>query len=63
VARALRRPGQWHALNGRIAAGLIADGVALKTDFENTGVLEEVGSTKYLVQLLSCNVGWMTTPG
>jgi hypothetical protein len=45
VAGALRRPGQWHALNGRIAAGFIADGVTLKTDFENTGVLEEVGAS------------------
>jgi replicative DNA helicase len=45
----------------RIAAGQLADPVTLKTDFENTGVLEEYGGTKYLVQLISANVGWMAT--
>ena len=45
----------------RIAAGQIADPVTLKTDFENTGVLDDVGGTKYLVQLITANVGWLTT--
>ena len=46
----------------RIGGGLVADGVTLKVDFENSGVLEKVGGAKYLAQLLSCNIGWMTTP-
>lgn len=41
----------------RIEAGRIADAVTLKEDFENTGSLEEVGGTGYLVQLLSAMVG------
>lgn len=45
----------------RISGGLLADAVTLKTDFENTGVLEEYGGVKYLTQLLTCNIGWMVT--
>jgi replicative DNA helicase len=45
----------------RISGGLVADAVTLKVDFENTGVLEEYGGTKYLAQLLTCNIGWQTT--
>ena len=45
----------------RIAVGLVADAVTLKVDFENTGVLEDCGGTKYLTQLLTCNIGWMAT--
>jgi len=45
----------------RIAAGQLADAVTLKSDFENTGVLDDVGGTNYLAQLLNANIGWMTT--
>lgn len=45
----------------RIRGGLLADAVTLKTDFENTGVLEEYGGTRYLAQLLTANIGWMAT--
>src|ERR1700722_19040869 len=38
----------WKRSLERIAAGQVADSVTLKTDFENTGVLEEMGGTKYL---------------
>jgi replicative DNA helicase len=41
----------------RIAAGQLADMLTLKTDFENTGILEEVGGTAYLVSLGSAMVG------
>ena len=41
----------------RIAAGGIADAVSLKAEFENSGILDEVGGTKYLAQLLSAMVG------
>src|SRR6202166_4114801 len=41
----------------RIEAGQLADGVTLKSEFEHSGVLEEVGGTAYLAQLLSSMVG------
>lgn len=52
-------------INGRIYAearrlidaGRLADAVTLKSAFEHAGVLEEVGGTAYLAQLLSAMVG------
>jgi replicative DNA helicase len=44
----------------RIAAGQVADPVVLKSDFENTGTLDDVGGTKYLVSLLSAGIGWLS---
>ena len=41
----------------RIEAGQLADAVTLKAEFEHSGVLEEVGGTAYLAQLLSAMVG------
>ncbi len=41
----------------RIEAGQLADAVTLKAEFEHSGVLEEVGGTAYLVQLLTAMVG------
>src|SRR5258708_9199624 len=41
----------------RVEAGQLADAVTLKTEFEHSGVLEEVGGTAYLAQLLSSMVG------
>jgi len=47
----------FHAIQRRIEAGLIADAVALKAEFENSGVLDDVGGTRYLAQLMSAMVG------
>src|ERR1700756_5084227 len=52
-------------VNGRIYAAIarrreanqIADAVTLKAEFEHSGVLEEVGGTAYLGQLLTAMVG------
>ncbi len=41
----------------RVEAGQLADAVTLKGEFEHSGVLEEVGGTAYLAQLLSSMVG------
>jgi replicative DNA helicase len=41
----------------RIEAGQLADAVTLKAEFEHAGVLEEVGGTAYLTQLLTAMVG------
>jgi replicative DNA helicase len=53
------------AVNGRIFAAIarrresnqIADAVTLKAEFEHSGVLDEVGGTAYLAQLLTAMVG------
>jgi replicative DNA helicase len=44
------------AILRRISVGRIADAVSLKDDFENSETLEEVGSTKYLSELLGSMV-------
>ncbi len=41
----------------RIEAGQLADAVTLKGEFEHAGVLDEVGGTAYLAQLLTAMVG------
>ena len=45
------------AIGRRIEAGQLADAVTLKAEFEHSGVLEEVGGTAYLAQLLTAMVG------
>jgi replicative DNA helicase len=45
------------AIARRVEAGQLADAVTLKGEFEHSGVLEEVGGTAYLAQLLSAMVG------
>ena len=45
------------AISRRVEAGQLADAVTLKAEFEHSGVLEEVGGTTYLAQLLSAMVG------
>jgi replicative DNA helicase len=45
------------AVARRIEAGQLADAVTLKAEFEHSGVLEEVGGTAYLAQLLAAMVG------
>ncbi len=47
----------YRAIVRRIEAGQLADAVTLKGEFEHTGVLEEVGGTAYLAQLLTAMVG------
>ena len=45
------------AIRRRCEAGQLADAVTLRGEFEHNGVLEEVGGTAYLAQLLSAMVG------
>src|SRR3954465_7961034 len=47
----------YQAIVRRIENGQLADAVTLKAEFEHSGVLEEVGGTSYLAQLLSAMVG------
>jgi len=47
----------YSAISRRIEASQIADPVTLRAEFEHTGVLEEVGGTAYLAQLLTAMVG------
>ncbi len=45
------------AIQRRVEAGQLADAVTLRAEFEHSGVLDEVGGTAYLAQLLSAMVG------
>ena len=47
----------YQAISRRIEASQIADPVTLRAEFEHSGVLEEVGGTAYLAQLLTAMVG------
>lgn len=47
----------YEAIARRIEAGQLADPVTLRAEFEHSGVLEEVGGTTYLGQLLAAMVG------
>ena len=47
----------YQAIARRIEAGQLADAVTLKAEFEHSGILEEVGGTAYLAQLLTAMVG------
>src|SRR5690349_21829450 len=47
----------YRAIARRIEAGQLADAVTLKAEFEHSGILEEVGGTAYLAQLLTAMVG------
>ncbi len=47
----------YQAICRRIEAGQLADALTLKVDFENSGVLAEVGGVSYLTQLLAAMVG------
>jgi replicative DNA helicase len=47
----------YQAITRRVEAGQLADAVTLKAEFEHSGVLEEVGGTAYLAQLLTAMVG------
>jgi replicative DNA helicase len=47
----------YQAISRRVEAGQLADAVTLKAEFEHAGILDEVGGTAYLSQLLSAMVG------
>src|SRR6201996_3348703 len=47
----------FQAISRRVEAGQLADAVTLKAEFEHSGILEEVGGTAYLAQLLTAMVG------
>lgn len=47
----------FQAIARRIEAGQLADAVTLKAEFEHSSMLDEVGGTAYLAQLLSAMVG------
>ena len=47
----------YQAIARRIEAGQLADAVTLKAEFEHAGILDEVGGTAYLAQLLTAMVG------
>jgi replicative DNA helicase len=47
----------FQAIEERILDGRLADAVTLKGDLENIGVLDEVGGTRYLAELLSAMIG------
>ncbi len=47
----------YQAIARRVEAGQLADAVTLKAEFEHSGMLEEVGGTAYLAQLLTAMVG------
>jgi replicative DNA helicase len=47
----------YRAIERRVSQGQLADAVTLKAEFEHSGVLDEVGGTAYLAQLLSAMVG------
>lgn len=46
----------FEAIQRRITAGQIADAVTLKTEFDNSGILSDVGGAAYLAQLLASMV-------
>src|SRR5580700_8560833 len=47
----------YQSIARRVESGQLADAVTLKGEFEHSGILEEVGGTAYLAQLLSSMVG------
>ena len=47
----------YQAIARRVEQGQLADAVTLRAEFEHSGVLDEVGGTAYLAQLLTAMVG------
>ena len=45
------------AIARRVDGGQLADAITLKAEFEHSGILDEVGGTAYLAQLLTAMVG------
>ena len=50
----------YQAIVRRVEAGQLADAVTLKAEFEHSGLLDEVGGTKYFADLLTAMVGIIT---
>ena len=47
----------FHSIARRVETGQLADAVTLRAEFEHSGILDEVGGSAYLAQLLSAMVG------
>jgi len=47
----------FQSIQRRIDSGQLADAITLRAEFEHSGVLDEVGGTAYLAQLLTAMVG------
>ena len=47
----------YQAIARRVESGQLADAVTLKAEFEHSGLLEEVGGTPYLAQLVHAMIG------
>ena len=47
----------YQAIVRRVEAGQLADAITLKAEFEHSGLLDEVGGTKYFAELLTAMVG------
>ena len=47
----------YQAIVRRVEAGQLADPITLKAEFEHSGLLDEVGGTKYFADLLTAMVG------
>jgi len=47
----------YRRISERILDGRLADAVSMRADFENSGILDEVGGSAYLTQLLAAMVG------
>ena len=47
----------FQAISRRVELGQLADAVTLRGEFEHSGILDEVGGTAYLAQLLTAMVG------
>lgn len=52
----------YEAIARRVRLGQIADVVTLKVEFENSGILDTVGGTAYLAQLLAAMVSTRAAP-
>lgn len=50
----------YQSIGRRVEAGQLADAVVLKAEFEHSGILDDVGGTTYLAQLLVSMVGILT---
>lgn len=46
----------------KVESGQLADVITLRTEFQNAGLLQEVGGAEYLVQLLGSMVGIINAP-
>lgn len=52
----------YQRISERILDGQLADAITIKSDLENAGILDDVGGTAYLAQLLTAMVGHAVVP-